>query len=254
MGTEYNFFIPFEGDSILFYCRASTDGYNPPRGTVKNQELVLTFRLQHNSSGSPEGEANYIRAQFDNTLTIIRNYLSWIEADVRPYNHTLASTAKSQIEYRHAKFLKDSTVVSSLGFPLRERPNTPKTYVVPEIRRKITPTPPVPNNAQTAPDPILSMEHYEHILNVISNMVLVMEQSPRAFAKMEEEDLRTHFLVQLNGNFEGAATGETFNYEGKTDILIRDKGRNIFIAECKNWRGAQKLHEAIDQLLTSGAS
>jgi hypothetical protein len=29
-------------------------------------------------------------------------------------------------------------------------------------------------------------------------MVAVMEQSPKAFEQMGEEDLRTHFLVQLN--------------------------------------------------------
>ncbi|MFM9616172.1 hypothetical protein ACKI18_46870, partial [Streptomyces niveiscabiei] len=61
----------------------------------------------------------------------------------------------------------------------------------------------------------------------------MMERSPTAFKTMGEEDLRQHFLVQLNGQFDGAATGETFNYEGKTDILLRVAGRNIFIAECK---------------------
>jgi hypothetical protein len=55
--------------------------------------------------------------------------------------------------------------------------------------------------------------------------------------------------VHLNGHYEGNATGETFNYEGKTDILIKDKGKNIFIAECKFWNGAKKLIETIDQLL-----
>src|SRR5260370_4966399 len=54
---------------------------------------------------------------------------------------------------------------------------------------------------------------------------------------MGEEDLRTHFLVQLNGVYEGQATGETFNFEGKTDILIRADGGNIFIAERKFWSG-----------------
>ena len=67
---------------------------------------------------------------------------------------------------------------------------------------------------------------------------------------MDEESLRSHFLVQLNGHYEGQATGETFNYEGKTDILIRSGGKNIFIAKCKYWAGPQKLTEAIDQLLS----
>jgi hypothetical protein len=66
---------------------------------------------------------------------------------------------------------------------------------------------------------------------------------------MDEEDLRTHILVQLNGHYEGQATGETFNYEGKTDILIRAEGRNIFIGECKVWKGAEIFKATIDQLL-----
>jgi hypothetical protein len=72
-------------------------------------------------------------------------------------------------------------------------------------------------------------------------MVHVMERSPSAFHHMDEEALRTHFLVQLNGHYEGQATGETFNYEGKTDILVRSGDRNIFIAECKFWGGPKKL-------------
>lgn len=80
-------------------------------------------------------------------------------------------------------------------------------------------------------------------------MVGVMERSPHAFKDMGEEDLRSQFLVQLNGHYEGQATGETFNYEGKTDILIRVGHRNIFIGECKFWKGQQALTKAIDQLL-----
>lgn len=72
-------------------------------------------------------------------------------------------------------------------------------------------------------------------------MSLVLERSPKAFDGMREEDLRMQFLVALNGQFEGKATGETFNYQGKTDILIRVECRNIFIAECKFWTGPQGL-------------
>ena len=81
-------------------------------------------------------------------------------------------------------------------------------------------------------------------------MAQVMELSPSAFATMDEESLRSHFLVQLNGHYEGGATGETFNYEGKTDILIRVQGKNIFIAECKYWDGPKKLTDTLNQLLS----
>jgi hypothetical protein len=56
-------------------------------------------------------------------------------------------------------------------------------------------------------------------------------------------------LVPLNSHYEGQAHGETFNYSGKTDILIRSGDRNIFIAECKFWDGPAVLTATIDQLL-----
>ena len=76
------------------------------------------------------------------------------------------------------------------------------------------------------------MAEYEEILRIMKNIAQVMERSPHEFAGMGEETLRSHFLaVQLNGVYEGQATGETFNFEGKTDILIRVDGKNIFIRD-----------------------
>jgi hypothetical protein len=93
------------------------------------------------------------------------------------------------------------------------------------------------------------MDMYEDALKIMQNMTLVMERSPEAFRSMNEEMLRQHFLVQLNGQFEGKATGETFNMGGKTDILLREGDRNVFIAECKFWKGSKAFGKAIDQLL-----
>ena len=93
------------------------------------------------------------------------------------------------------------------------------------------------------------MDQYEHALKVVQNMTQVMERSPEAFKSMDEEALRQSFLMQLNGQFEGKATGETFNMGGKTDILLREGDRNVFIAECKIWKGPKGFNEAIDQLL-----
>jgi hypothetical protein len=67
---------------------------------------------------------------------------------------------------------------------------------------------------------------------------------------MNEEALRQHFLVQLNGQFEGKATGETFNMSGKTDILLREGDRNVFVAECKYWKGPKGFGLALDQLMS----
>ena len=90
---------------------------------------------------------------------------------------------------------------------------------------------------------------YEDILATISNLSMSIERSPTAFFGMSEEHIRDHILVSLNGVFEGSATGETFNATGKTDILIREPGGNVFVAECKIWKGESALQDAIDQLL-----
>jgi hypothetical protein len=66
---------------------------------------------------------------------------------------------------------------------------------------------------------------------------------------MNEESLRDLLLVQLSGHYKGQVTGETFNKEGKTDILINSQRENIFIAECKFWNGPKSLIEALNQLL-----
>jgi hypothetical protein len=132
---------------------------------------------------------------------------------------------------------------------MRRRDGVPATYAAPSVRRKIVPSPPAASGAPYKPEPTLASEEYEHILTVMQNMALVLERSPSAFKTMGEEDLRQHFLVQLNGHYEGAATGETFNVEGKTDILIRENGKNIFIAECKFWSGPKGFHDTIGQLL-----
>jgi hypothetical protein len=80
-------------------------------------------------------------------------------------------------------------------------------------------------------------------------MATTMERDPATFATLGEESLRSLFLATLNSHFQGQATGETFNAEGKTDILIRVNDRNVFVAECKIWKGSQSLSAAIDQVL-----
>ena len=140
-------------------------------------------------------------------------------------------------------------MTADLGLPIKRRADAPATYTVPIQRKK--PRLEIPQiNTAFNPEPALSMAVYEDILGIMRNMVHVMELSPKAFQHMGEEDLRWHFLVQLNAQFEGGATGETFNFQGKTDILIRFEQRNVFVAEWKFWNGEKQLLATIDQLLS----
>jgi len=78
----------------------------------------------------------------------------------------------------------------------------------------------------------------------------VFERLPSTYAGKDEETLRDHLILNLEPRFQIGTTGETFNKSGKTDILMRHEGKNIFGAECKFWRGQKAHHETIDQLLS----
>ena len=194
-------------------------------------------------------ESQQVKSEIYRTIEKIKKYLDWLRADAHRFNEQIRNLAKDRINGRRQKLLADKNLVASLGFPLKEYPDSPKTYIEPSIKKRIIPKMPPAGSDPYKPEPALDMDNYEHILFVMNQMVLVMERSPSAFSTMDEEALRLHFLVQLNGHYEGQATGETFNYEGKTDILIRSEGKNIFIAECKYWRGEKNFTETIDQLL-----
>lgn len=241
-GTEIEVEIPFTGEAEAFKIQPNPFTLNPPRATIRGS--ILTFSIIGTNL-----DAEGVRRQIDSTVGSIQSCLVNLRGNVCGLNSRLLGEARGMIEARRSKLLASHSMVASLGFKMKERDGSAKTFVAPEVRRRITPVMPQATTAPFKPEPALSSADYEHILGVMQSMTQVMELSPSAFHAVDEEALRSHFLVQLNGHYQGQATGETFNYEGKTDILIRSEGKNIFIAECKFWSGPKKLIETIDQLL-----
>ena len=241
-GTRIAIFVPFEGDEDLLECQPSRFTLNPPRAKIRESELVFVY-------DRTVSDAAHVQGEFQRNLDSLKQYLGWIEHDVNQFNRTIEEKASQFLSVRREKLLHDRGIMESLGFSLR-RSGAPTTYATPEVKRRVTPQPPSVSTEPYQPEPALDMTEYEHILSIMSNMVMVMERSPQAFRLMSEEDLRQHFLVQLNGHYDGQATGETFNHEGKTDILIRVENKNVFIAECKFWTGPSGMSDAINQLLS----
>jgi len=241
-GTLVMIAIPFDGDGELFQYQPSTFTLNPPRGEISNQELHLTFEMT-------EANAQKLQQIHQRELDEIKRYLGWVKTDVDVYNGSLEPFVRQSVSDRKEKLLADLGMVTALGIPVKRRDSLPVTYSIPSIGKKPRIETPKVANKPFKPEPILIEEEYEDILKLIHNMALVMERSPQTFRKLREEEIRNHFLMVLNASYEGQATGETFNYGGKTDILIRHDSRNVFIAECKFWRGERELIRAIDQLL-----
>lgn len=241
-GERFEVRVPFEGEPELFYAQPNTWSSSPPRAIVEKDELVLRY-------DSPSDAPRDIRPLVDRTLTEIEQYLGWQRGMINGHNDALAAIAEQAIHQRRERLLAQSQRAASLGIPIKRREDAPKTYAIPTARRKATPSLPVASTAPFTPEPAWAMEQYEQALKIMQDMTLVMERSPAAFKTLDEEALRQHFLMQLNGQFEGKATGETFNMSGKTDILLREGERNVFIVECKFWKGPKAFSEAIGQLL-----
>ncbi len=234
--------VPFDGEGDLFYARPSTWSSTSPYAAIENNELVLRYE-------SPADQPRAVRPLIDREIAEIEQYLGWQRPMIDAHNASLPSKAEEAISQRRARLLAQSQRVEALGIPIRLRADAPKTYAIPTTRRKAAPMLPAATTSQFKPEPVWVMDQYEQALKIMQDMALVMERSPEAFKSMNEEALRQHFLVQLNGQFEGKATGETFNMSGKTDILLREGDRNVFIAECKFWKGPKSFSQAITQLM-----
>ncbi len=243
-GNKTTISVPFEGDIDFFKIRPTTwsTGGNP-NGEIVGNEIRLNYEQF-------EVNSDALKGQYEKAISDIKQRLEWLDNDVRVFNNSIEQIIRQHISERKSKLLASNNMIASLGLPVRKRDGVSETYALPVNRSKTRFEMPKTTSKAFVPEPILPNADYENILSITKNMVLVMEKSPKAFEQMDEEALRTHFLVQLNGQYEGSATGETFNNKGKTDILITEKGKNVFIGECKFWKGESVFLETIDQLLS----
>lgn len=241
-GESIDIHVPFSGEKDLLYGRPSRFTLNAPHARIEGSEVILHFE-------SPSDSPQDVRPLMDGILNDIEQYLGWQRPAIEGHNQSLPALVGEAIASRRERLLAQKKRAEALGIPVRQREGAPNTYAIPVMKRKAAPVMPPAVSSEYSPEPTWAMEHYEHALTVMQNMTLVMERSPGAFVTMDEEAIRQHFLVQLNGQFEGNSTGETFNMAGKTDILLREGGRNVFIAECKFWKGPKAFAAAVDQLL-----
>ena len=244
-GLKIEVTIPFTGNPDLFLYQPSSYlmGGNIPTASIKDDALIIQYETIENN---PEK----IKSLWGNDLSIIKQYLGFIDNDVRRYNTELKQIIITSIANRKKDLANHQNIIKNIGIPVKKRNDLPKTYAVPIKQKKVRIKQPIPNLANLQePEPSLPEKEYENILEITQNMALTMERAPKSFLRLDEESTRDHFLMHLNGHYEGQATGETFNSEGKTDILIRNEGKNIFIAECKFWKGKKVFLGTIDQLL-----
>ena len=243
-GTALHIAIPFTGDPNMWHIRPSTfslSGY--PELEIRDDVVVIRCSFPDDAP-----EPQRLKAEIDRTIRSLSDAVSNLAKDVENHNKDAPRAVSAALERKIAKARAAVHAVADLGIPIKQR-SAPETFIVPAKRRESPVSRPSVPKRKFVQEPVLDQREFEHILGVLNGMAFVIERSPASFAALDEEAIRTHFLLQLNGHYEGSATGETFNACGKTDILIRVDNRNVFIAECKFWRGAKSFSEAVDQLL-----
>ena len=165
-----------------------------------------------------------LKSEIQNKINSLAKVVAYLRSDVEKHNQTAPTAICSALTRKRAKAQAAVNAIAALGIPIKQR-NEPLTYIAPTRRRESPVSRPTVTREKFTLEPVLDQKEYEHILGVLKSMSLVIERSPGAFASLDEEAIRTHFLLQLNGHYEGSATGETFNAIGKTDILIRVENR-----------------------------
>jgi hypothetical protein len=244
IGTRVDIAIPFEGDPILWRIRASTfslGGY--PEIDIRNNEVVFTISFPDDSA-----EPDRLRNDIERLTKSLVDAVNYLKRDADNHNNSAPNRIREALTRKRTLAQSSVGAVAAMGIPMKKKDAEP-TFTIPAKRRESPGKRPPVATGKYEPEPILDEKEYQYILEVLKSMSLVIERNPSSFASLDEEAIRDHFLLQLNGHYEGGATGETFNASGKTDILIRVENKNVFIAECKFWHGPKAFDEAIDQLL-----
>lgn len=238
--------IPYTGWSHLFMLRPSNRVVNHPRVDTPNGDsgfitAVFTMREQNHQ---------LFEIEKDKILHAFTSNVPNINADLAQFKDSVAYTFDSTYRQKKEKVLKENTFFERINISTES--STDKIFKVPSLEKKRIPEPVVDGKAakKYIDNPSLPDDNYKDILEVIYTFYKAVEKKPSTYKTKGEEDLRDYVLPTLETRYNNVTvTGETFNKQGKTDILIKyTDGSNIFVAECKYWGGKVLFHETINQL------
>lgn len=151
---------------------------------------------------------------------------------------------RKQLEEEHGRV---EGVLKELNIPLHQDSKARAKPI--EIKpRELRTVIEKPRPRAAKPEPTLKREDVVSLVDFIGRYTRLFEVAPKAYAKMDEEELRDLLVAMMNANYPGSTTGETFSKLGKTDISLRVDCGHVLICECKFWSGAKAYGGALKQL------
>ena len=242
--------VPVSGNSdVLEYQPSKYKSGRKYTAKIKADRDEIRIKLGGRPSrGGWDKES--IQTEIDRIKEYIQFHWDHLQTDIESFHQELRDTAEGALNRRREEIREQREMLDEIDVPLQKRDDTPNTISVDAPKRRMSVEKPEPSgNYAGEPAPTVPKETYRDILDAIQDIGTGFERSPRLFESHGEEELRDFLLFFLEMNFEGTATGETFNKSGKSDIMLRWKdGTNVFVAECALWDGGQYFAEKIDQL------
>lgn len=234
---------PYSGTKELFYIKPSTWTMTHYRICLSEPSVVsfivkLTQKDAEQFKREKESAYSSAFANVDN----INNFVS-------SWNNGLKDLIQNEFNRIKTKYKDENSFFAAINVKTNQEAS--KVFSVPTIKKIETPKPKLDGDKSYTLEPTMSDVMYKDVLDVIYALGRSMERKPSLYSGKDEEALRDQFLFALEVKYEGVtATGETFNKNGKTDILLKHEkdGSNLFIAECKIWHGQKQFLEAISQL------
>lgn len=241
-GIIGDFYFPYQGDSALFRCRASTfslSGY--PEITIQNG--YISFRIEKSLDEMKASDAtDRLLERIKRNVDSIRSGVGYANKDVIAFNQSLRSKAVAELQSKRDKVQAFFDIANMLEVPIEKKEYASKH--IPLVRNIA----PVAKEYDREDYYGIKDSDYSDILETIKHTASTYERTPSSYKSMHEEDLRNTLLAALNATYKGDATGETFRNKGKTDICIEQKNRAAFVAECKMWTGQADVAKAVLQL------
>jgi ElaB/YqjD/DUF883 family membrane-anchored ribosome-binding protein len=235
--------LPFNVDKKLFRCKPGRFDLNPPLYDELNRNEVVYYIDYATKNRDPEEIKEEIENELEDWLDKVEKYVGNLNDDIKQMQEKFRGEAQSAIEGRRDEVETKQQVMEDLGVDTNRTEN--QGYVVPEKKRDIE----VPTSQSEDSPEILQDQTFLDILEIIDDLGINIERSAKRLRDLDEESLRDIFLAGINSHYTGLATGESFNRGGKTDILLRYDNKNLFVSECKFWKGQSQYKDAIDQLL-----
>ncbi len=234
--------LPFDGDRDLLKIRPGKHNLNPPTyASLKSNEIV--YYAEYSADKDPDEIADKIQNEIENWVEDVEWYIEQLNTSIRKMESRMEQKARRAIERRRDTEDTHQQVMEVLD--VDDGSTTDVGYVSPEKKRNIE----LPSQDEDSSIEVMPDQTFTEVLEVINDLGVNLQRSADRVRDLDEESLRDIFLMGINSHYAGLATGETFNRGGKTDILLRYENRNLFVAECKFWKGQSVYTDAIGQLL-----